>query len=216
MLVDNPEGVYKQLLVAPFGINSSICAFIDEEIAKGKGGYICITANSITEREAIDKLKEASGAGVEIQLILRGICCMLPGIADHTEDVHVTSIVGCFLERARINRFGKGDGAKLYLPSADLMTRNLNRRVKIAFTIHNFKIEEQLRWILSCQLRGNLKAGYMMPGGLYRRKKSDLALAYISQQEFMEQSFREPTHYAPAKRPLSGRSPPSFGGSSAA
>ena len=106
MLVNKLDGEYRQLYVSPFGIKSMMLEKIDRQIALGKDGFICIKANSITEREIIDKLAEASRAGVEIQLIIRGICCILPGVPGDTENVHITSIVGRFLEHARIYQFG--------------------------------------------------------------------------------------------------------------
>ncbi len=205
MLVNNLEGSYEQLLVAPNGMKSAICALIDEEISKGAEGYICIKANSITEREIIDKLRQASQAGVEIQLILRGICCILPGVPTYTDNVHVTSIVGRFLEHARIYCFGKDSGARLYISSADFMTRNLNRRVEIACPIHDPEIREQLKWILSCQLRDNVKASFMMSDGLYSRKQNQMPVTYDSQQQFMELSLHKTTQYMPVKRRLSER-----------
>jgi polyphosphate kinase len=199
MLVNNLDGVYEQLLVAPNGIKRAICAHIDEEIAKGSSGYICIKANSVTEREVIDKLKEASQAGVEIQLIIRGICCILPGVPTYTDNIHVTSIVGRFLEHARIYCFGRGQEAKLYISSADLMTRNLNRRVEIACPIYDGEIREQLQWILACQLKDNRKASFMMSDGMYSRKQGQKLMECNSQQEFMEVSIHKTKEFIPVK-----------------
>ncbi len=193
------------LLVSPNGIKSAVCAFIDEQIAKGTDGYICIKANSITERMVIDKLKEASQAGVEIQLIIRGICCILPGVPTYTDNIHVTSIVGRFLEHARIYCFGKGADARLYISSADFMTRNLNRRVEIACPIYDSDIREQLQWILSCQLKDNVKASFMMSDGLYSRKMAQLPMSYDSQQQFMELSLHKNTQYTPVKPKISNQ-----------
>ena len=125
----------------------------------------------MTEREVIDKLAEASCAGVQIQLILRGICCLRPGIPGRTENVHVTSIVGRFLEHARIYCFGHGEEARLLISSADLMTRNLNRRVEIACPIWDREIQEQLRYILDLQLQDNAKASFLQPSGAYLRQE---------------------------------------------
>lgn len=205
MLINNLEGEYTQLLVAPTGIKSSLCALIEEEMAKGPQGYICIKANSITERDVIDQLMEASRRGVEIQLIIRGICCILPGVHSFTENIHVTSIVGRFLEHARIYCFGKGGEAKLYISSADLMTRNLNRRVEIACPIHDPELREQLRWILSCQLQDNRKASTLMPDGTYSRKLSQAAPAFDCQKQFMEHSLHRSTEFVSPKQPPSKR-----------
>jgi polyphosphate kinase len=199
MLVNNLAGDYEQLLVSPSGIKKAVCSLIDEQIAKGADGYVCIKANSITERQVIDKLMEASRSGVEIQLIIRGICCILPGVPTYTDHIHVTSIVGRFLEHARIYCFGRSSGAKLYISSADMMTRNLNRRVEISCPIHDPEIREQLRRILSCQLRDSVKASLMMPDGLYCRKKSPFTVPFDSQQAFMENSLHKAEKYVPAK-----------------
>lgn len=116
MLTDNLEGGYHSLLVAPNGLKSQLCAMIQQEIDKGPQGYLCIKANSITEREIIDKLREASQAGVQIEMIIRGICCIRPGVLLKTENIQVTSIVGRYLEHARIYVFGRGDRPNISLP----------------------------------------------------------------------------------------------------
>ncbi len=191
MLVGDLDGKYEQLLVAPAGIKRKLLELIDEQIARGPDGYICIKANSMTEREVIDKLAEASCAGVQIQLILRGICCLRPGIPGRTENVHVTSIVGRYLEHARIYCFGRGDEAKLYIASADLMTRNLNRRVEIACPVCAPKLREMLISILSTELADNVKASSMTADGTYYRKTGGPA-RMDSQAYFMEHSYHIP------------------------
>ena len=193
MLVSNLEGNYQTLWVAPVGIKANLIRLIEEETAKGGEGYICIKANALTERRVIDKLMAASCAGVQIQLILRGICCLRPGIPGKTENIHVTSIVGRYLEHARIYCFGKGEEAKYFISSADLMTRNLNRRVEIACPVRDPKLQEALQWILSTQLEDNVKASFLLPDGSYLRKAGGLA-PVNSQEVFMAQSFhREET-----------------------
>ena len=99
---------------------------IDGEIARGQKGHIIIKVNSVTERELIDKLAQASQAGVRVELIVRGICCLLPGIPGKTENITITSIVGRFLEHSRVSCFGDGELRQLYISSADIMTRNQN------------------------------------------------------------------------------------------
>ena len=186
MLVNKLDGEYSQLRVSPFGIKDMLLRNIDRQIALGKDGYICIKANSVTEREVIDKLAEASRAGVEVQLIIRGICCILPGVAGETENIHVTSVVGRFLEHARIYQFGRSDGAEFYISSADLMTRNLNRRVEIACPVRDSLLRQQLKWILDSQLCDTVKANIMLPDGAYCRKHS--AVPFDSQDYFMRHS----------------------------
>jgi len=186
MLVNKLDGEYQQLCVSPFGIKEMLLRNIDQQIALGKDGYVCIKANSVTEREVIDKLAEASRAGVEVQLIIRGICCILPGVTGETDNIHVTSIVGRFLEHGRIYQFGRGENAEYYISSADLMTRNLNRRVEIACPVWDAKLREQLSWILDSQLRDTAKASLMLPDGSYCRKHS--AVPFDSQEYFMQRS----------------------------
>lgn len=174
-----------------------LLACIGRQIALGKAGYVCIKANSVTEREVIDKLAEASRAGVEVQLIIRGICCILPEISGETEQIHVTSVVGRYLEHARIYLFGRGDAAQVYISSADLMTRNLNRRVEIACPVEDPQLCEALRWILDSQLRDTEKASLMLPDGSYCRKHS--AVSFDSQAYFMQESPHTPAE--PVKEP---------------
>ena len=186
MLVNKLDGEYRQLCVSPFGIKTMLLHHIDRQIEQGKNGYICIKANSVTEREVIDKLAKASRAGVEVQLIIRGICCILPGVPGETENIHVTNVVGRFLEHARIYLFGRGESAEMFISSADLMTRNLNRRVEIACPVRNVQLRAQLRWILDSQLRDTAKASLMLADGTYCRKHS--AAAFDSQDDFIQES----------------------------
>ncbi len=199
MLIGNLEGAHRHLLVAPAGIKLKLLELIDGEIAKGPEGYICIKANSMTEREVMDKLAGASRAGVQVQLILRGICCLRPGIAGQTENVHVTSIVGRYLEHGRIYCFGRGADTKLFIASADLMTRNLDRRVEIACPIYDQEVKGQLLWILHTQLEDNVKASSLLPDGSYCRKVNSLAPCN-SQEVFMAKTIHRPAPPKP-KRP---------------
>ena len=198
MLVGNLEGDYRHLLVAPAGIKPAILSLIDREIAKGPEGFICVKANALTEREVIDKLVQASQAGVQVQLILRGICCMRPGIAARTENIHVTSIVGRFLEHGRIYRFGRGADMQLYIASADLMTRNLNHRVEIACPVYDPALRDQLLRILHTQLEDNVKASSLLPDGSYCRKVNPLEPC-DSQEVFMAKTIHTPGPAAPER-----------------
>ena len=197
MLVNKLDGEYQKLCVSPFGIKEMLLKNIDRLIALGKEGYICIKTNSVTERNIIDKLAQASQAGVEVQLIVRGICCILPGVVGETERIHVTSIVGRFLEHSRIYQFGRGEQAEYYISSADLMTRNLNHRVEIACPVQDAQIKEQLKWILDAQLHDTAKASLILPDGTYCRKHS--AVPFDSQNYFMEQSPHIPVE--PSQKP---------------
>lgn len=205
MLTDNLEGDYSRLLVAPRGIKPTILKLIDGEIEKGTEGYICMKVNSVTDRDVIDKLAEASGAGVDIQLIVRGICCIRSGIAGETENVTVTSIVGRFLEHARIYCFGKGEEAKLFISSADLMTRNLSRRVEIAAPVYDEDIKQQLLHILSVQLADKAKASFLQPDGSYIRKCEGELVSLDSQQEFMDTTLHKQERYVSEHKNLLSR-----------
>ncbi len=198
MLTDNLEGDYQALLVAPNSLKNQICQRIDGQIAKGKEGYICIKANSVTERDVIDKLQQASQAGVHIEMIIRGICCLRPEVLLKTENIHITSIVGRYLEHARIYVFGRGEEAEYFIASADLMTRNLQRRVEIACPILDQEIQEQLRYILDTQLRDTAKASFLQASGAYLRKEPGKLAPLDSQAEFMKTSLHRP---APAPLP---------------
>ncbi len=200
MLINNLHGEYQKLLVAPTSIKSTILSLIDKQIQKKEDGFICIKANSLTEREVIDKLREASQSGVEVQLIIRGICCILPNIPTYTDNIHVTSIVGRYLEHSRIYCFGKGNDAEIYISSADLMTRNLNKRVEIACPIEDSQIKEQIQWILDSLLKDNVKAEFLMSDGLYTRKQSTLSTAHSSQEYFMRVSPHQNTEFVPPKK----------------
>lgn len=193
MLTGNLEGKYQHLLVAPRSIRSAVCSMIDREINKGSRGYICMKVNSVTDRAVIDKLAEASKAGVDIQLIVRGICCIRAGIAGETENLTVTSIVGRFLEHARIYCFGRGSEVKMFISSADMMTRNLSRRVEIACPIYDEELKKNLSTILRTQLNDTAKASVLKPDGSYIRKKEGQEVLCDSQQKFMESTLHKKT-----------------------
>ena len=181
---NNLEGVYQKLAVSPMGIRNWLCRRIDEQIRLGREGYICIKANGLTERVMIDKLCEASRAGVHIDLIIRGICCIQPGVPGYTENVHVRRIVGRYLEHARIYWFGRGEDSQVSIGSADLMTRNLLHRIEIACPVEDPRLKQQLRWILENELQDESEHG-----------------GFSSQEEFMDVSLHD---VVPYQSPQSG------------
>jgi polyphosphate kinase len=173
LLVGNLRGVYRHLLVAPGTLKTGILRLIDREIAKASGGSpesIIIKCNSVTDREIIDKLAEASCAGVRIKLIVRGICCLVPGIANYTENITLTSIIGAFLEHSRVYCFGEGPDAAVYIASADLMTRNTADRVEVACPVTDKSLHSGIRDMLDVMLRDNVKAWELLSDGRYIRK----------------------------------------------
>ena len=170
MLIGDLYGNYSELLVAPSSMKNSIIRLIEAEAARGSDGRIIIKANSITERTLIDKLAEASQKGVKINLIIRGICCIVPGIKEKTENITVTSIVGRFLEHSRIYLFGKGENSQIFISSADIMTRNQTRRVEIACPIYDHEIKNFLSDYLEKLMEDNVKSRILMPDGNYVKK----------------------------------------------
>ncbi len=161
MAIANLDGHYAHLLVAPSSLKPSLLARIDEEIIKAQNGYsgsIILKMNSLTDRDIITKLSEASCAGVKISLIIRGICCLVPGIPGKTEHIKVISILGRFLEHSRIYCFGEGKAMDIFISSADIMTRNMEKRVEIACPIYDPDLKERIFNILQVQLNDNVKA----------------------------------------------------------
>lgn len=172
MALGNLEGNYQRLLVAPNSFKKPILELMDEQIRLGKNGYILLKFNSLTDIDIIRKLSEASNAGVKIEMIIRGICCILPGIPDKTENITITSIVGRYLEHSRIFCFGKGDEEKMYISSADFMTRNTVRRVEVACPIASPEVRRRLHYILDAMRLDSLKARVLQPDGSYCKKPS--------------------------------------------
>ena len=172
MAMSNLNGRYNRLLVAPTSRKNNILSLMDGEIAKGSDGYILLKFNSLTDIDMIEKLHEASCAGVTVEMIIRGICCLLPGVPGKTENITVTSIVGRFLEHSRIYVFGRGENEKMYISSADLMTRNTERRVEIACPIDSPAVRARLHDILFAMQHDTVKARVLQPDGSYQKKPS--------------------------------------------
>lgn len=171
------ENQVNYLMVAPNCMITKIFEYIDEQIALAKAGkdsYIGFKCNSITSKQMIDKLIEASQAGVKIDMIVRGICCIIPGIKDYTENIRIISIVGRYLEHSRIYIFGTGENQKIYISSADLMTRNLSRRVEVAAPILDEKIKKRIIFMFDTMLQDNVKAYELLADSTYKRIKNKL------------------------------------------
>ncbi|MCF8319375.1 MAG: polyphosphate kinase 1 [Sphingobacteriaceae bacterium] len=166
---------YKQLIVSPLESRKKLFQLIDSEIAhakKGKNAYIILKMNSLTDPKIIEKLYEASQTGVKIELIIRGMCSLLPGVEGFSENINIISIIDRYLEHARVWIFGNKGDEKIYLSSADLMTRNLDHRLEVGFPILDPLIQLQIRDIIDLQLRDNIKARIIQSNGLSPRKKS--------------------------------------------
>ena len=151
----------EHLLVAPKCLQSKVIEKIEEQIQKQKNGetaYIGLKMNSLTDKRIIDKLIDASKAGVKIDMIVRGICCLIPGVEGETENIHVISVVGRFLEHSRIYIFGKGEEAQYYIGSADFMTRNTVKRVEVAAPVYSERLKKRLQDLFDLMLSDNKKA----------------------------------------------------------
>ena len=170
IFTSNLEGSYQRLLVAPSGFKNRILELMDEQIALGKDGYILLKFNSLTDIDIIRKLSEASCAGVRVEMIVRGICCLRPGVSGRTENISIISIVGRYLEHSRIFCFGRGENEKMYIASADFMTRNTVRRVEIACPIDSAEVRRRLHGILDVMLADSVKARVLQPDGSYCKK----------------------------------------------
>ncbi len=164
------------LLIAPNCLQNRVLEMIDEEIAQvkqGNEGSIGIKINSLTDKAIITKLVEASQAGVTIEMIVRGICCLIPGIEGYTENIKVVSIVGRFLEHSRIYRFGTKEREKVYLASADFMTRNTIRRVEVAAPVLDKTLKERLDWMFETMMKDNEKGKCLTASGNYVDRESN-------------------------------------------
>ncbi len=203
MATGNLNGTYHRLLVSPFALRDRVCACIDREIAKGMDGYIFLKLNSLTDRMIIDKLVQASQAGVEVVMNIRGICCLLPGIQGLTEHIRVFSIVGRYLEHSRIYCFGRDENALLYIASADFMTRNTERRVEVACPVLDGRTRARVFHIIRLLQKDNVKARELGPDGTWRRKKDEGA-PFQCQRAFQLEAYRAQRPQE-APQPLSSR-----------
>lgn len=188
MSIGNLDGVYDHLIVSPTSLKQKVLLLMDEEIRKGEQGRILMKMNSVTDMDFIRKVSEASNAGVKIDLIVRGICCILPGIPGRTENLSVTSIVGRYLEHPRVFVFGEGNDARVYIGSADMMTRNTEKRVEVACPILDPHIRKKLLHDLGVMLADNVKARKMLSDGTYRKKTGGTE-PVNAQETFMKEAL---------------------------
>ena len=175
------------LMVAPKCLQNKVLALMDREIQEakeGREGYIGIKINSLTDKRIIDKLIEASEAGVQIEMVIRGINCILSGIEGKTDHIRVISIVGRYLEHSRIYIFGTGEREQIYIASADYMTRNTLRRVEVAVPIKDEELRDRLRRMFRIMLEDNVKARVQLPDGSYERVRRPEGEEPLNSQEF--------------------------------
>ena len=183
-----------KLLVAPKCLQNRVLDMIDGEISRAQNGedaYIGLKLNSLTDKKIIDKLIEASCAGVKIDMIIRGIACLIPGVEGSTENIRIISIVGRFLEHSRIYIFGRGQRAKYYIASADFMTRNTVRRVEVAAPVLQEDLKERLQSIFDTMLRDNQKAREACSDGEYRHVAQKEGEEPLNAQEYFYQEAYE-------------------------
>lgn len=198
LTVGNTVESTNKLLVAPKGLKSRIVEMIDNEITYGKDGYIGIKMNSLTDKDIIRKLAEASRAGVKIDLVVRGICCLVAGVEGDTDNIRVISIVGRFLEHSRIYIFGKGDRRRVYISSADFMTRNTERRVEVAAPIPDKRLADRVAEMFEVMLRDNVKAREQGKNGKYSHVvREDGEEKLNSQLYFYEKAYEAAEAAAP-------------------
>lgn len=188
MSIGNLNGSYKHIIVSPTSLKPKVLALMDEEIKKGTNGRIIMKMNSVTDVDFIQKVSEASNAGVKVDLIVRGICCILPGVKGYTENLRVTSIVGRYLEHPRIFLFGTGVDQKIYIGSADMMTRNTEKRVEVACPVYDETIRKQLAHMLKIMLTDNVKARELKNDGVYYKKEKGTS-KINSQEYFMREAI---------------------------
>ena len=182
----------RRLLVAPHCLQNKVLAMMDDEIRRARAGveaYIGVKINSLTDKAIIDKLIEASCAGVKIDLVVRGICCLIAGVPEATENIRVVSIVGRFLEHSRIYIFGRGERAKVYIASADFMTRNTLRRVEVASPVMDADIRARILAMFDTMLRDNMQAREMDAQGQYHRLTPGESEPLSSQEYFFKQAY---------------------------
>lgn len=183
----------RHLLVAPKCLQNKVLDMLDEEIAHARNGeeaYAGFKLNSLTDKKIIDKLIEASEAGVKIDMIIRGICCLIPGVKGKTENIRIISIVGRFLEHSRIYIFGSKERRKYYIASADFMTRNTVRRVEVAAPVYNNKLKTKLQEMFDVMLSDNQKARKLEADGNYHRVSNDLT-PVNAQEYFYAEAYHE-------------------------
>lgn len=201
MCMGNLGGSYRHLLVSPYSLKKKVLELIEEETRKGENGRIIMKMNSVTDVDFIEQISRASRAGVEVDLLVRGICCIRPGVEGYTDHVRVTSIVGRFLEHPRIFSFGRGSAQKLYIGSADMMTRNTEKRVEVACPVYEEDLRARLNHMLQVMLEDNVKARVLDAAGTYLKKGQ--GEPFVDAQEvFMQEAVQAAAVKKPAKRSI--------------
>ena len=221
MALQRLTGDVSTMLVAPLHFKSVLLEEMDRQIARamqGKPAGIILKNNSINDPQIIDKISQASCAGVRVDMIVRGICCVRAGVPGRTENVHIRSLVGRYLEHSRIYCFGSGEDMRIYIASGDFLTRNTERRVEVGVRIDDTKIAQKLRDILDLQLRDTVNAREMQPDGSYVKVKplpgqppvdSQMAMFgyFTNGFEMQPDPVRKVVRPAPGKTPAARQQP---------
>ena len=221
MALQRLTGDVSTMLVAPLHFKSVLLEEMDRQIARamqGKPAGIILKNNSINDPQIIDKISQASCAGVRVDMIVRGICCVRAGVPGRTENVHIRSLVGRYLEHSRIYCFGSGEDMRIYIASGDFLTRNTERRVEVGVRIDDSKIAQKLRDILDLQLRDTVNAREMQPDGSYVKVKplpgqppvdSQMAMFgyFTNGFEMQPDPVRKVVRPAPGKTPAARQQP---------
>lgn len=202
MNTSNLHGEYSKLIVSPVSLKKAVMDMLDEQIVlarEGKPARVWLKMNSLTDLDLIRKLSEASQAGVKIRMIVRGICCLLPGLTGYTENIEIHSIVGRFLEHGRLYIFGSGQTRKVYIASADFMTRNTERRVEVGVPIENEKLQQELVRYFEIQWEDSVKGRKLLSNGYYAKLETDAEEPIDSQAAFIDLARQECFVPAPPK-----------------
>ena len=215
MALQRLTGEVSTMLVAPLHFKSVLLEEMDRQIARamqGKPAGIILKNNSINDPQIIEKISQASCAGVRVDMIVRGICCVRAGVPGRTENVHIRSLVGRYLEHSRIYCFGSGEDMRIYIASGDFLTRNTERRVEVGVRIDDAKIAQKLRGILDLQLRDTVNAREMQPDGSYVKVKPLPGQPPVDSQMAMFGYFTngfemQPDPVRKVARPVPGKTP---------
>ncbi len=222
ILTSSPVEHTKHLLAAPVTIKPEVLRLIDGEIEvaqRGEPAEILLKINSLTDKEIIDRLIAASKAGVRIRMVVRGICCLRAGVPGETDNIEVISIVGRFLEHSRVYIFGTQERCRMYISSADFMTRNTERRVEVAAPIYAPEIQMRIRKIIQLEFSDNVKAKRLLEDGSYMRVQNDrpptdsqidlYKLAYVRAEQYLaqRQQVTHPSKAQPVQEPAARKRP---------
>jgi len=169
LALGQPPEVTEKLVTAPLGFKPRLLEALEAEKAKGKEGYVAIKVNSLNDLDVMRALIECSRAGVQIELFIRGICCLRPGLPGYTENIRIKSVVGRYLEHSRVYIFGRGTDQTMYIGSGDLLNRNTQRRVEAFVLVTDPDLRAQVLEVMEAFRRDDVKGWEMQPDGTYKK-----------------------------------------------